>query len=134
MLCVLPIVAVAIAIISIFMRRRSGLALEMFASAGAFASEVISAIKTVSSLNAESWAAKKYEIMVRQGQRHSILSGFLARVASGVMGLLFYATYTIAFLLGSEQVANTEAVGESKINPFYCITNYCGVSGSEVMV
>ena len=86
MLCVLPIVAVIIAIISVFMRRRSGQALETFASAGAFATEVISGIKTVASLNGELWAAQKYETMVREGQRYSIWSGFLAKVTAGVMG------------------------------------------------
>jgi ABC-type bacteriocin/lantibiotic exporter with double-glycine peptidase domain len=54
----LPIVGISVAIISIFMRKRSGQALAEFASAGAFATEVISGIKTVSSLSAESWAVK----------------------------------------------------------------------------
>ena len=134
MLCVLPIVAVVVAVISIFMRRRSGQALERFATAGAFATEVISAIKTVASLNAQLWAAKKYEGIVREGQRYSIWGGFLSKITSGVMGLIFYGTYTIAFLFGTEQVANTEEVRESNLNPFYCLLNYCGISGSEVMV
>jgi ABC-type bacteriocin/lantibiotic exporter with double-glycine peptidase domain len=134
MLCALPIVAICIAIISIFMRRRSGQALEKFASAGAFAAEVISGIKTVASLSAERWAATKYDHTVCEGQRFSIWSGFLTKVTAGVMGLLFYITYTGAFLLGTEQVANTEQVGEGKLNPLYCLINYCGISGSEVMV
>lgn len=134
MLCMLPIIAICIAIVSCFLRKRSGQALDEFASAGAFATEVISGIKTIASLGAESWAASRYEDMVRKAQFFSIWSGFLTKVTAGVMGLLFYFTYTIAFLFGTEQVANTEQVLESKLNPFYCIINYCGISGSEVMM
>jgi len=134
MLCMLPVIAIVIAILSCFMRKRSGQALDIFASAGAFATEVISGIKTISSLCAEKWSVDKYEGMARSAQTYSIWSGFLSKVTSGVMGLLFYITYTIAFLFGTEQVANTTEVEESSRNPFYCMINYCGISGSEVMV
>lgn len=47
MLATLPIVAICIAVVSIFVRKNSGFALQNYASAGAFATEVISGIKTV---------------------------------------------------------------------------------------
>ena len=115
MLCMLPVIAIIIAIISCFMRKRSGQALEIFASAGAFATEVLSGVKTIASLCAEKWSVEKYESMSREAQKYSIWSGFLSKLTSGVMGLLFYITYTIAFLFGSEQVANTAATEESKV-------------------
>jgi ATP-binding cassette subfamily B (MDR/TAP) protein 1 len=131
----LPVVGISVAIISIFMRKRSGQALAEFASAGAFATEVISGIKTVASLSAESWAVKRYDNMVRQAQRYSVLSSVLSSFSAGFMGLLFYCTYTVAFLIGSEQVARTEEVDEDHAwNPFYCLLNECGIHGSEVMV
>jgi len=133
MLCMLPIIAIAIAIVSCFMRKRSGQALEQFATAGAFATEVISGIKTVASLCAEPWAVRKYDETARSAQRYSILSGFLSKFASGVVGLLFYGTYVFAFIFGTEQVANTGEVEETK-PPFACMFQYCGISGSEVMV
>ena len=135
MLCMLPVIAICVALVSCYMRKRSGQALEIFASAGAFATEVISGIKTIASLSAERWSANKYEGMAREAQKHSIWSGYLSKLTSGIMGVLFYITYTIAFLFGTEQVANTLEVEESKpLNPFYCMINYCGISGSEVMV
>lgn len=134
MLCVLPVVAIVVAIVSCFMRQRNGQALEAYAAAGAFSTEAISGIKTVASLSAEQWAAAKYEEISRVGQKFSIWSGFLTKVTAGMMGLIFYITYTFAFLLGTEQVASTEEVGEGKLNPFYCLIHYCGISGSEVMV
>ena len=135
MLCMLPVIAICVALVSCYMRKRSGQALEIFASAGAFATEVISGSKTIASLSAERWSANKYEGMAREAQKHSIWSGYLSKLTSGIMGVLFYITYTIAFLFGTEQVANTLEVEESKpLNPFYCMINYCGISGSEVMV
>jgi ABC-type bacteriocin/lantibiotic exporter with double-glycine peptidase domain len=89
MLCMLPIVGIRVAIISIFMRKRSGQALAEFASACAFATEVNSGIKTVASLSAKSWAVKKYDGMVRQAQRYSVLSSVLSSFSAGFMGLLF---------------------------------------------
>ena len=135
MLCILPIVAIAIGIVSCFMRKKSGHALEQFASAGAFATEVINGIKTVASLCAERWAVTKYEGMARSAQKYSVSSGFLSKLAVGVMGLLFYCTNAVAFIYGTEQAAQTTEVEEDNPqNPFYCSFNYCGISGSEVMV
>jgi ATP-binding cassette subfamily B (MDR/TAP) protein 1 len=47
MVCVLPIIAIAVGIVSCFMRSRSARALENFASAGAFATEVCNLKKDV---------------------------------------------------------------------------------------
>lgn len=133
MLCMLPVVGVAMALVSCAMRRRSGQALENFATAGAFATEVISGIKTVASLTAEPWAVAQYDTTSRLAEKYSISSGFLSKLASGVMGLLFYGTYVFAFIFGTEQAARTGDVEKDNF-PFYCMFNYCGISGSEVMV
>ena len=133
MLCMLPVIAIAIGIVSCYMRKRSGQALEQFAVAGAFATEVISGIKTVASLCAEPWAVRRYGETARLAQKHSVASGFLSRLASGIMGLLFYGMYVFAFIFGTEQVAQTGEVEQENI-PFYCMFKYCGISGSEVMV
>jgi ATP-binding cassette subfamily B (MDR/TAP) protein 1 len=92
MICMLPIVAVGVAIVSCYMRKSSKLALEAFGSAGAFAIEVISGIKTVSSLCAERWALSTYETHAREAQKHSIRSQFYSKLAAGIMGFLFYVT------------------------------------------
>lgn len=133
MLAMLPVVAICIGIISIFLRRNSGHALEQYASAGAFATEVISGIKTVASLCVERWAVDRYEGTVRKAQGYSIRSGFYTGLSSGITGFLFYVTYSYSFIFGTEQVANTGDVQDSKLNPFYCIMNYCGISGAEVL-
>lgn len=134
MICMLPIVLIAVLVISCFMRKQSGRALQEFATAGAFATEAVGGIKTVASLCAEKWAVNKYETYARDAQKYSVQSSFLAKAAVGVMGFLFYAMYTWAFIFGTEQAANTTEVQDSHWNPFHCMFNYCGITGSEVMV
>lgn len=104
MLCILPVIGIAIGIISCFMRKNSGLALEEFASAGAFASEVLTGIKTVASLRAEMWAVNRYTTHVEEAQKYSVRSQAYSKLASGIMGLLFYSTYVFAFIFGTYQV------------------------------
>lgn len=47
------------------------------------------------------WAVNKYEGMAREAQKHSIYSGILAKLAAGIMGVMFYATYCMAFIFGT---------------------------------
>lgn len=135
MLCALPVVGIAIGVVSCFMRKYSGLALESFAAAGAFASEVLTGIKTVSSLRAESWAVQRYTETVTEAQGHGVRSVAYSRLASGIMGLMFYVTYTFAFMIGTYQASQRAEVEASFISPFACwFRTDCGIHGSEVMV
>ncbi|KAL7535659.1 hypothetical protein ACHAXR_006647 [Thalassiosira sp. AJA248-18] len=135
MLCILPVIGIIIGIISCFMRKYSGLALEEFASAGAFASEVLTGIKTIASLRAETWAVKRYTGHVVEAQKYSVRSQFYSKLASGVMGFLFYVTYTFAFIFGTYQAAQRAEKESSFNSPFACMFREdCGIHGSEVMV
>lgn len=73
-------------------------------SSGAFASEVLTGIKTIASLRAEKWAAERYTRHVLGAQKHSVKAQVLSKLAAGLMGFLFYLTYTFAFIFGTYQV------------------------------
>ena len=66
--------------------------------------EVLTGIKTIASLRAESWAAKRYTTHVMEAQKYSLRSHIYSKVDSAIMGLLFYTTYTFAFMFGTYQV------------------------------
>lgn len=137
MLCMMPVIGVCIGVISCYMRKSSRKALGEFASAGAFATEVLTGIKTVASLCAEKWAVQQYKEHSMRAQKYSIQSQFLSKLASAVMGLLFYFTLTWSFLFGTEQVAqSSEQANELLLGSFQCIftPEKCGISGSYVMV
>jgi ATP-binding cassette subfamily B (MDR/TAP) protein 1 len=104
MLCILPVIGVCVGVVGCFMRKSSGLALKEFASAGAFASEVLTGIKTIASLRAEKWAVERYTGHAVEAQKHSVKAQVLSKLAAGLMGFLFYVTYTFAFIFGTYQV------------------------------
>jgi len=135
MLCILPVIGIAIGIVSCFMRKYSGLALKEFASAGAFASEILTGIKTIASLRAEMWSVKRYTGHVTEAQKYSVKSIVYSKLASGLMGFLFYVTYTFAFIFGTYQAAQRTEIESSYKSPFACwFRTDCGIHGSEVMV
>ncbi|KAL3912758.1 MAG: hypothetical protein SGILL_006759, partial [Bacillariaceae sp.] len=137
MLCMLPIIGAAIGIVSCYMRKSSRKALGEFASAGAFASEVLTGIKTVASLCCEKWAVQEYKSHSMMAQKYSIKSQYLSKLASGVMGFLFYLTLCWAFIFGTEQVAqSSQQANDLPLGSFQCIftPEKCGISGSYVMV
>lgn len=105
MLCILPVIFICVGIVGCFMRKSSGMALKEFASAGAFASEMLTGIKTVASLRAEKWAAERYSSHVLQAQKYSVRAQVYSRLAAAIMGFLFYVTYTFAFIFGTYQVS-----------------------------
>jgi ATP-binding cassette subfamily B (MDR/TAP) protein 1 len=118
------------------MRKKSGQALQQFGAAGAFATEVLTGIKTVSSLCAERWAINSYQDYAMLAQKYSIQSQILSKLAAGIMGFLFYVTYTWAFIFGTEQVAQTTEETNSRLfGGISCmVTQDCGINGSDVMV
>ena len=132
MLCVVPVVAVCIAILSCFVRKNSHEAAAEFSKAGAIATEVISGMKTVASLCAQLWALNNYKAFVLGSQKLSIRSSVLASLATGITGFLFYCTYTVAFVIGTEQVAGDATM----VKIIQCIFDddpNCRVTGSSVM-
>ena len=143
MLATLPIIGICVGILSCFMRKYSGQALGEFSSAGSFASEILTGIKTIASLRAEGWATKRYTGHVEKAQKYSVLTIFCGKLASGLMGLLFYLIYTFAFAFGTTQAADNIDTRNQYLSPFACMgmslngesrSIDCGITGSEVMV
>ena len=132
MLCVVPIVFICVAILSCFIQRQSQKSSDLFSKAGALATEVISGMKTVASLCAQPWALEKYETFARASQKHSIWSGILASCVAGVTGLLFYSTYTLAFVIGTDQVAKDMEMA-TIVRCFFDDNPNCRVTGASIM-
>jgi len=109
MLLIVPVVVIFIAIISCFIRKASKQSGRSFGLAGALATEVLAGIKTVASLCAEPWAISTYGENVMEAQKSSVWAGFLTALSTGITSLLFYITYTFAFFIGTQQVANNSS-------------------------
>ena len=125
MLCILPVIGICVGIVGCFMRKTSGLALKEFASAGAFASEILTGIRTVASLRAEKWAVERYSGSVLRAQRYSVKSQVYAKLAAALMGFLFYVTYTFAFIFGTYQVSLLKEMGVFGCTRVSMLMFYC---------
>jgi ATP-binding cassette subfamily B (MDR/TAP) protein 1 len=106
MLLVFPVVVVFIAVFAYFIRASSRNASTSFSHAGALATEVLAGIKTIAALCAEPWAARTYDSHLRTAQYASVRGGAWMALSTGVTSLLFYITFTVAFFIGTQQVAD----------------------------
>lgn len=132
MLIAVPFVAFVVLIFSCWTRSISRNAQSHLATAGTLATEVVHGIKTITALCAQGWAMTQYETKVRGAQKFSIQSNFLSTFLVGITGAMFYVTYTIAFVIGTEQVANDATMG-SFIKCLFSDEPDCRVTGASVM-
>mmetsp|Transcript_6782 Transcript_6782/g.11064 ORF Transcript_6782/g.11064 Transcript_6782/m.11064 type:complete len:1348 (+) Transcript_6782:228-4271(+) len=132
MLCVVPIAILIMALFNICIRRVKKRANSELANAGGVATEVLAGIKTVAALCAQPHFTDKYETHVRTSAKASVTAAFLSSLLAGITGALFYATYTIAFYIGTEQVQ----ADSGRMNIIYCFFSdetQCRVTGASVM-
>jgi len=102
------------------------------AAAGGLATEVLAGIKTAAALCAQTHFKERYQNHVNASAKFSIRASVLSSMLAGFTGALFYATYTVAFVVGSEQVVT----GMSKtvmIQCFFSSQSNCRVTGASVM-
>lgn len=132
MLCFVPFIIIAIMVISCFVRKHSRRAGESFSMAGAIATETISGIKTVASLCSQKASLNKYEALVVDGQKSSVKSGGLSGLSAGFTSFVLYCSYTVAFLIGTQQVA-ADANFVTIIRCLLTGEDNCRVTGSSIM-
>eukprot|EP00545_Synedropsis_sp_CCMP1620_P013131 CAMPEP_0119006186 /NCGR_PEP_ID=MMETSP1176-20130426/2153_1 /TAXON_ID=265551 /ORGANISM="Synedropsis recta cf, Strain CCMP1620" /LENGTH=1320 /DNA_ID=CAMNT_0006958075 /DNA_START=89 /DNA_END=4051 /DNA_ORIENTATION=+ len=132
MLLVVPFVGIVVGIFSCWTRSISRNAQSHLAKAGTLATEVVHGIKTITALCAQAWALATYESKVRDAQKCSIRSSFLSTFLVGITGMMFYITYTMAFIIGTEQVSN-DASMISFVTCLFDSSPNCRVTGASVM-
>lgn len=132
MLCVVPIALLIMILFNLCIRRVKKIANKELAIAGGVATEVLAGIKTVVALCAQPHFRNMYDNHIDTSARMSVRAAFLSSLLAGITGALFYITYTIAFFIGTEQVA----ADANWVNVIYCFfsgENQCRVTGASVM-
>jgi ATP-binding cassette subfamily B (MDR/TAP) protein 1 len=110
MLCAVPVAFTILALFNICIRRVKKQSVSELAAAGGLATEVLAGIKTVASLCAQPHFKERYENHVNASAKFSIRATVLSSLLAGITGALFYFTYTIAFVVGTEQVISGMAM------------------------
>ena len=132
MLCAVPIAFTILALFNVCIRRVKKQSSSEMAAAGGLATEVLAGIKTVAALCAQPHFNERYQNHVNASATLSIRATVLSSLLAGITGALFYITYTIAFVVGTEQVISGMAMPVI-IKCFLSNQPNCRVTGASVM-
>jgi ABC-type bacteriocin/lantibiotic exporter with double-glycine peptidase domain len=75
-----------------------------YAKAGAFATEVISGIRTIAAFASEPTAGTKYQASLAEARKFGIRTGFASGLGVGFMLMVMYGVYALALWYGSELI------------------------------
>lgn len=92
-----PFIVIATAVVAKVQSSLSALELAAYGQAGTVAEEVFSAIRTVVSFNGEEKEVKRYAEKLIPAEKTGIRRGFWSGVGGGVMWLIIYLSYALAF-------------------------------------
>lgn len=92
-----PIIVIATAVVAKVQSSLSALELAAYGQAGSVAEEVLSAIRTVIAFNGEQKEVDRYAEKLMPAERTGIRRGMWSGVGGGVMWLIIYLSYALAF-------------------------------------
>lgn len=132
MLCAVPVAFTILALFNVCIRRAKKQSSSEMAAAGGLATEVLAGIKTVAALCAQAHFKERYQNHVDSSAKSSIRATVLSSLLAGITGALFYITYTVAFVVGTEQVISGMAMSVI-VKCFFSSEPNCRVTGASVM-
>lgn len=106
MLACVPFIGGSVAILSKLMSSSSQEGSDYYGKAGGVATEVLSGIRTVASLNSEEIELKRYATHLDGAYMAGIKEGIAKGVGNGMLFVSFYMSYALAFWFGTKQVAD----------------------------
>ena len=83
-----------------------------YATAGAIAEEALSSVRTVAALGAEPRVVAKYTVSLEAAKKTGIKKGFTMGTGMGLLWLVMYCAYCVAFWFGSKLVRDSLTSGD----------------------
>nr|XP_042898476.1 ATP-dependent translocase ABCB1 isoform X2 [Parasteatoda tepidariorum] len=114
-LCIMPILTIAMGIISKIQAAVSGEELEAYGAAGAVAEEVLSSIRTVVSFGGEKKEIDRYNKCLIPANQKGIKRGLLTSIGASLIWVCIYLGYALAFWYGVKLIFE----GRGQPNPEY---------------
>eukprot|EP00752_Nemacystus_decipiens_P011582 g10286.t1 len=106
MLGCIPFIGATVGILTQMMSSTTQEGNDHYSKAGGVATEVLSGIRTVASLNAEEIELKRYADHLDGAYAAGVKEGLSMGVGNGALFMAFYASYGLAFWFGTKQVAD----------------------------
>lgn len=121
LISVVPLLLVVAVILTTVVAKLVKFEQKNYASAGAIAEEVLSAIRTVAAFGGEDKAVERYGKELVRARRIGIIKSLLVAVLVGLLFLILFACYALAFGYGSVLIANCETMAGNIVTVFLVV-------------
>ncbi|GFR19390.1 ATP-dependent translocase ABCB1 [Trichonephila clavata] len=105
-LCIMPILSIAMGVISKIQAAVSGEELQAYGAAGAVAEEVLSSIRTVVSFGGEEKEIERYNQCLIPASKKGVRRGLLTSIGAALIWFCIYAGYALAFWYGVKLIVD----------------------------
>ncbi|ESO02188.1 hypothetical protein HELRODRAFT_65830, partial [Helobdella robusta] len=116
-----PLLAVAGGLMTYLISATTSKELAAYAKAGAVAEEVFSAIRTVVAFSGQKKECQRYEKNLDEAKKFGIYKGIVNGGGMGVVFLVMYSSYSLAFWYGGQMIMNEEMTLGSVLITFFSV-------------
>ncbi|XP_011868087.1 PREDICTED: multidrug resistance protein homolog 49 isoform X2 [Vollenhovia emeryi] len=134
MLSCAPIIIITTAIVAKVQSSLSAKELAAYGQAGSVAEEVLAAIRTVVAFNGEQKEVERYSEKLVPAERTGTKRGMWSGIGGGVMWLIIYLSYALAFWYGVQLILDDRVKEVREYTPAVLVIVFFGVlSGAQNM-
>ncbi|KAF2354674.1 ABC transporter type 1 transmembrane domain [Trinorchestia longiramus] len=124
---VFPLLAITTGLISKIQSTLTTQEMAEYAKAGSIAEEVLGAIKTVLAFGGETKEVKRYEANLIHARAAGVRRGMFSGISLGLVWLIIYASYSIAFWYGSGLIIESRYPNDGDYDPAVLIVVFFSV-------
>ncbi|XP_014474963.1 PREDICTED: multidrug resistance protein homolog 49 isoform X2 [Dinoponera quadriceps] len=129
-----PTIVIATAVVAKVQSSLSALELAAYGQAGSVAEEVLGAIRTVVAFNGEQKEVERYTEKLIPAEKTGIRRGMWSGVGGGVMWLIIYFSYALAFWYGLQLILDDRPKDVKEYTPAVLVIVFFGVlTGAQNM-
>ncbi|XP_011684594.1 PREDICTED: multidrug resistance protein homolog 49 isoform X2 [Wasmannia auropunctata] len=134
MLSCTPVIIIATAVVAKVQSSLSAHELAAYGQAGNVAEEVLAAIRTVVAFNGEQKEVERYSEKLGPAEKTGIRRGMWSGIGGGVMWLIIYLSYALAFWYGVQLILDDRPKEVKEYTPAVMVIVFFGVlSGAQNM-
>lgn len=134
MLSCAPIIIIATAFVAKVQSSLSAMELAAYGQAGSVAEEVLASIRTVVAFNGEEKEVERYLEKLAPAEKSGIRRSMWSGIGGGVMWLIIYLSYALAFWYGVKLILNDRSNEDKEYTPAVLVIVFFGVlTGAQNM-
>ncbi|ORY01608.1 ABC multidrug transporter Mdr1 [Basidiobolus meristosporus CBS 931.73] len=121
-LCVIiPLIAISVGVLNFFNSKYVKKALDYYSLSGTLAEEVFSSIRTAVAFGQQKKLGDMYDVNIANAKKQGMKKSLLTGLGIGVIFLIIYAAYSLAFWFGGKLINNNELDVGQVMNVFFAV-------------